>query len=155
MGAIKKEISKRHVECSKSGGNQEATLAATGSRAGGQEEKKGEWEEEVVNRSWEEDAIWEIGGSGAHMGSEDASLSYLILDGEPLNFIDHSGVIALCTVLQYCKSLGITFLITCAELDTLQKLEREKFVDKIGEEHIFPRVHDAVLYVQRVISIEQ
>ena len=119
LSSIKKEISQRHIEClSHSSSNHHSSMNGC------------------------------VASSTTPKREDDSKLRFLILDGEPLNFIDHSGVIALVTVLQYCKSLEVQFLITCAELETVEKLEREGFVDKIGAENMFPSVHDAVLYVE-------
>ncbi|XP_075256552.1 sulfate transporter-like [Convolutriloba macropyga] len=123
LSSIKKEISQRHIECgSHSSRNHHSSMNDC------------------------------VTSSITPKREDDSKLRFLILDGEPLNFIDHSGVIALVTVLQYCKSLEIQFLITCAELETVEKFEREGFVDKIGAEKLFPSVHDAVLYVEHVLA---
>ena len=79
-----------------------------------------------------------------------AGLKFVVLDAEPFNFIDHSGIIALSTVLQHCKASQIELLISVCGLEIVEKFEREGFVDKIGLENLFPSVHDAVLYIEDV-----
>ena len=101
--------------------------------------------EEIAKRQGEASGEQIANGTKAHNEGE---LRFFVVDGTPFNFVDHSGAIALSSILLYCRSQKIQFLIVLPELGIIEKLENEKFVDKLGMENIFPSLHDAVLHIE-------
>ena len=85
---------------------------------------------------------------------EAAALKYVILDTDSFNFIDHSGVIALSLLFDFCIKRETQLLLVVGRIAVLDKLQQEQFFDKLGLQFVFPSLKDAVLFTESESSEE-
>jgi SulP family sulfate permease len=72
----------------------------------------------------------------------------LILDAGAINAVDSSAIHGLEDLFEDCKKAGIGLYFTGVKGPVRDVLEKGGFATKLGEEHFFLSVHDAVLFIQ-------
>ncbi|KAL7588187.1 sulfate transporter 4.1, chloroplastic [Lactuca sativa] len=82
--------------------------------------------------------------SGSRRGPEVERIYFLILEMAPVTYADSSAVQALKELYQEYKSRNIQIAIANPNGDVLETLARSGFIDLVGREWCFVRVHDAV-----------
>ncbi|KAI7753594.1 hypothetical protein M8C21_021428, partial [Ambrosia artemisiifolia] len=77
-------------------------------------------------------------------GPEVERISFVILEMAPITYVDSSAVQALKELYQEYKSRNIQIAIANPNRDVLLTLSNSGFIDLVGKEWCFVRVHDAV-----------
>lgn len=95
-----------------------------------------------ANVSWMRNKIEEYEDAA----SETAELEFVILDLTPVTHVDAMGASWFEEVWLEHKSRGIQLVLSNPNPRVLRILDRTGFLDKLGREWIFVRVHDAVVY---------
>lgn len=75
-------------------------------------------------------------------------LKYLIIDSAAINAIDSTAMHALEEWITEFQAQGITLLLSGLKGPIRDILKRALLVEKIGEDHFFLQVHDAVLFIE-------
>lgn len=76
------------------------------------------------------------------------SLQWICLSASMIRDIDYSGSEAMKQLHGELKKRGVTLVISNVEAYAMQQLERDKFIDLIGRDHVFKSYHDAVAAYQ-------
>ena len=74
-------------------------------------------------------------------------LKYLIIHASTINSIDSTAMHALEEWVNEYRQQGIELFFTNLKGPVRDALQRSKLIDKIGKDHFFLRVHDAVSYL--------
>ncbi|XP_024992846.1 sulfate transporter 4.1, chloroplastic-like [Cynara cardunculus var. scolymus] len=82
--------------------------------------------------------------SGGKRGPEVERIHFVILEMAPVTYADSSAVQALKELYQEYKSRNIQIAIANPNRDVLLTLAKSGFIDLVGKEWCFVRVHDAV-----------
>lgn len=69
---------------------------------------------------------------------------YVVLDGSAMNFVDGTGAIALGEIVEELARRGVKFAVADLHFKPRQLLERAGFFERIGEDHVFDQLEDAV-----------
>lgn len=69
---------------------------------------------------------------------------HFILDGSAMNFVDGTGAIALGEIADELARRGVKFAVADLHFRPRQLLERAGFFDRIGRDHVFDQLEDAV-----------
>ncbi|KAI7753587.1 hypothetical protein M8C21_021421 [Ambrosia artemisiifolia] len=77
-------------------------------------------------------------------GPEVERISFVVLEMAPITYVDSSAVQALKELYQEYKSRNIQIAIANPNRDVLLTLSNSGFIDLVGKEWCFVRVHDAV-----------
>lgn len=93
-----------------------------------------------ANSSYLEDKITEIMRSRPH-------LKHIIIVSNGINDIDASGEETLSLLVDRIRSAGVDVSLSGVNETVLSVLQRTYFIEKIGEDHIFPTMEKAVLSV--------
>lgn len=72
------------------------------------------------------------------------SLKYIVLNAEPINYIDSSAAVMLERIIREQREKGIQFLIAGAIGPTRDILYTSGIIDVLGEENLFAQTFDAV-----------
>ena len=72
------------------------------------------------------------------------NLKYIILNAEPINYIDSSAAVMLERIIKEQREKGIHFLIAGAIGPTRDILYTSGIIDLLGEENLFAQTYDAV-----------
>lgn len=92
--------------------------------------------------------------SGSRRGPEVERIRFVILEMAPVTYADSSAVQALKELYQEYKSRNIQIAIANPNRDVLLTLAKSGFIDLVGKEWCFVRVHDAVqVCLQHVQSL--
>ena len=75
---------------------------------------------------------------------KDPELRALVIDAYPMNRIDSSAAHALLEIIEDAQRRGIRFYFAGVKGPVMDVLERAGIVDRIGRDHFFMEVHDAV-----------
>lgn len=82
------------------------------------------------------------------LDTAETPVEQLILDAGAINAVDSSAIHALEDLYEDCKKAGIGLYFTGVKGPVRDVLEKGGFAKKMGEEHFFLSVHDAVLFIQ-------
>lgn len=74
----------------------------------------------------------------------------LIIDFSAVNRVDASALQILESIIMEFKASNIDVLLAELKSNVLQKMERVKFIDTVGQSRFFPTVHDAVIKTDRL-----
>ena len=86
---------------------------------------------------------------------EATEMEWLVLDASSFNFVDHSGVAALFSLLLFCSKRDIRLLMVLSDQSIVNKLEREQFTYELGKHNLYPSLNDAVNFVKNQLSDEE
>jgi MFS superfamily sulfate permease-like transporter len=79
-----------------------------------------------------------------------SSLRWLCLSASSIQDIDFSGSEALKQLHAELKKRGIDLVLSSVEDYVMHQLERDKFIDLIGKEHIFEFTKDVIIAYQKL-----
>ena len=77
-------------------------------------------------------------------------LKWMIVDGNPFNFMDHSGINVLRNLHEHCKNMDIKLIITNCRFDILMKFRQEGLTDVLDADSFFPSTHDAIRFIDEL-----
>jgi sulfate permease, SulP family len=77
-----------------------------------------------------------------------APVEFVVLDASGINQIDASGDAAFREILSGYRERGIELLLATVKGPVRAVLERSGFLDELGRDHLFLRVHDAVSWAR-------
>ncbi|KAL8257651.1 hypothetical protein R6Q59_029692 [Mikania micrantha] len=101
-----------------------------------------------ANTSYIKDRLREyeiaVDQSTSRRGPEVERIFFVILEMAPVTYVDSSAVQALKELYQEYKSRNIQIAIANPNHDVLSTLSKSGFIDLVGKEWCFVRVHDAV-----------
>ncbi len=82
------------------------------------------------------------------------ALRALVIDAYPMNRIDSSAAHALLEIIEDAQRRGIRFYFAGVKGPVMDVLERAGIVDRIGRDHFFLEVHDAVEAAEAALNDE-
>lgn len=83
-----------------------------------------------------------------HVRNKGTGLKAVILNAEPINYIDSTGAVALRRVIDEIHDLGLQFYLTGAIGPTRDILYSSGLIDVLKTEYLFAEINDAVSYYE-------
>jgi SulP family sulfate permease len=80
------------------------------------------------------------------------SLKWLCLSASMIGDIDYSGSAAMKQLHEELKKRGVVLVLSDVGDQVMRQLERDKFIDLVGKDHIYNSFHDAVVAYQALPS---
>jgi anti-anti-sigma factor len=74
----------------------------------------------------------------------DPRLHTIVLDFEGVNFIDSQGAATLDGLIELARSRDIELRISRLKTDVKEVLQRDGFIDRLGENKIYGEIYDAI-----------
>jgi SulP family sulfate permease len=88
-----------------------------------------------------------------HVRSKGADLKVVILNAEPINYIDSTGAVALRRVIDEIHGLGVQFYLTGAIGPTRDIIYSSGLIDILKKENLFAEINEAVAYFENPDAI--
>jgi SulP family sulfate permease len=90
-----------------------------------------------------------------HVRSKGAHLKAVILNAEPINYIDSTGAVALRRVIEEIHGLGVQFYLTGAIGPTRDIIYSSGLIDVLKKECLFAEINEAVAYFENPDAISE
>ena len=90
-----------------------------------------------------------------HVRSKGADLKAVILNAEPINYIDSTGAVTLRRVIDEVHGLGVQFYLTGAIGPTRDIIYSSGLIDVLKKENLFAEINEAVAYFDNPDAISE
>jgi SulP family sulfate permease len=80
----------------------------------------------------------------SYIENKKSKIKYLVLNAESISYVDSTGIHMLLELYKDLKNEGITFLFSGVIGPVRDTFEKSHLIDKIGEDHFFMNVRDAI-----------
>ncbi|XP_058950689.2 prestin-like isoform X2 [Pocillopora verrucosa] len=109
-----------------------------------------------INRALEngdvEVSLSDLGNNEGPSGNDPTPVHAIIIDASTFNFIDTQGVNTLLQLGLEYEKIGVKFYLAHCRYYIREMLEKAGFTARIGTEHLFVSVHDAVIHAVGIHS---
>lgn len=109
-----------------------------------------------INRALEngdvEVSLSDLGNNEGPSGCDSTPVHAIIIDASTFNFIDTQGVNTLLQLGLEYEKIGVKFYLAHCRYYIREMLEKAGFTARIGTEHLFVSVHDAVIHAVGIHS---
>jgi len=88
-------------------------------------------------------------------GAGGAPLRYIVVDLSPVARVDATATHMLEDLLKLLDDRGVTLVLSNPSANVMRMLDRGHITEKLGVDHVFVRMHDAVVYCVQMIAQEE
>lgn len=97
-------------------------------------------------------SLSDLGNYEGPSGDDPTPVHAIIIDASTFNFIDTQGVNTLLQLGLEYEKIGVKFYLAHCRYYIREMLEKAGFTARIGTEHLFVSVHDAVIHAVGIHS---